>query len=56
MISPRPKSVRTTVRLAEAPNAGQTIYEYDPGGRGAEDYSAVAHFLTDLPQRDHAEA
>jgi chromosome partitioning protein len=48
--------VRTTVRLAEAPNAGQTIYEYDPGGRGAEDYSSVARFLEDLAQTNHAEA
>lgn len=48
--------VRTTVRLAEAPNAGQTIYEYDPGGRGAEDYTAVARFLMDLTETDHAEA
>ena len=48
--------VRTTVRLAEAPNAGQTIYEYDPGGRGAEDYTAVARFLNELPKQDHAQA
>ena len=48
--------VRTTVRLAEAPNAGQTIYEYDLGGRGAEDYPAVARFLNQLAQTDHAEA
>ena len=40
--------VRTSVRLAEAPDAGRTIYEYDPGGRGAEDYDAVARFLLTL--------
>lgn len=40
--------VRTSVRLAEAPDAGQTIYEYDPGGRGAADYAAVARFLQAL--------
>jgi len=40
--------VRTSVRLAEAPNAGRTIFEYDPGGRGAEDYAAVANFLAGL--------
>lgn len=40
--------VRTTVRLAEAPNAGETVYEYDPGGRGATDYDAVGDFLLNL--------
>ena len=48
--------VRTTVRLAEAPDAGQTIYEYDPGGRGAEDYDAVARFLLTLSPSDDGEA
>lgn len=48
--------VRTSVRLAEAPEAGQTIYEYDPGGRGAEDYDAVARFLQHLAPRDDGKA
>lgn len=40
--------VRTSVRLAEAPDAGQTIFEFDPEGRGAADYAAVARFLQTL--------
>jgi len=48
--------VRTTVRLAEAPESGQTVYEYDPGGRGAEDYDAVARFLLTLSPSDDGEA
>lgn len=34
--------VRQTVRIAEAPQMGQTIFEYDPTGNGAKDYAAVA--------------
>jgi chromosome partitioning protein len=30
------------VRLSEAPSHGQTIFRYDPGGRGAVAYSALA--------------
>ena len=48
--------VRTSVRLAEAPDAGQTIFEYDPDGRGAQDYAAVAHFLQNLSATTHGNA
>ncbi len=33
--------VRVNIRLAEAPSHGQTIFEYDPESRGAEDYKNV---------------
>lgn len=38
-------AVRTSVRIAEAPDRGETIFEYDPEGRGAEDYRTVADEL-----------
>jgi chromosome partitioning protein len=34
--------VRRNIRLAEAPSFGQSIFAYDPGSRGADDYSALA--------------
>jgi chromosome partitioning protein len=34
--------VRLTVRLDEAAQRGQTIFEYEPRGNGAVDYTAVA--------------
>lgn len=34
--------IRTNVALAEAPSAGQTIFEYAPKSSGAEDYLALA--------------
>lgn len=34
--------IRKNVRLAEAPSHGQTIFEYAPGSRGAEDYDNLA--------------
>lgn len=34
--------VRINVRLAEAPEAGQTIFQYDPGATGAEAYRLLA--------------
>lgn len=37
--------VRLTVRLDEAAGQGQTIFEYEPTGNGAEDYAAVARRL-----------
>lgn len=46
--------VRTSVRIAEAPDRGETIFEYDPDGRGAEDYRAVADELLAL-EVNHAE-
>ena len=34
--------IRRSVDLAEAPLQGKTIFEYQPGGRGAADYAALA--------------
>ena len=34
--------IRRNVKLAEAPSHGKTIFDYDPGSRGAEDYMALA--------------
>jgi chromosome partitioning protein len=33
--------IRTDVRLSEAPGAGQTIFEFAPRSRGAEDYQRL---------------
>ena len=35
-------TIRESVRLREAPGAGQSIFDYDPRGHGAEDYAALA--------------
>jgi chromosome partitioning protein len=37
-----PTSVRSNVKLAEAPSFGKTIFEYAPDSNGASDYLAVA--------------
>jgi chromosome partitioning protein len=47
-----PESVLQTViprvvRLSEAPSHGQSIFRYEPGGRGAEAYDALAAELLD---------
>jgi chromosome partitioning protein len=34
--------IRSNVRLAEAPSHGKSIFAYDPGSAGAEDYRALA--------------
>jgi len=34
--------IRRTIRLAEAPSFGQSIFDYAPGSHGAEDYAALA--------------
>lgn len=34
-------TIRVNVSLAEAPSAGQTIFEYSPGSHGAADYMAL---------------
>ncbi|MDG2291333.1 MAG: AAA family ATPase [Phycisphaerales bacterium] len=34
--------IRRNIKLAEAPSFGQTIFQYDPTCRGAEDYTALA--------------
>lgn len=33
--------IRYNIRLSEAPGHGQTIYEYDGGSKGSEDYLAI---------------
>lgn len=35
-------AIRESVALAESPSFGQTIFEYQKKGRGAEDYSSLA--------------
>jgi len=37
--------IRVSVKLAEAPGHGKTIYEYDRRGRGAEDFNALTAFI-----------
>lgn len=34
--------IRRTIRLAEAPSFGQSIFDYAPGSNGADDYAALA--------------
>ena len=34
--------IRRNIRLAEAPSYGQTIFEYRPDCRGAQDYLALS--------------
>jgi len=40
-----PTYIRRNIKLAEAPSYGQTIFEYEPGCNGAEDYRKVAEFI-----------
>ena len=35
-------AIRETVALAESPGFGQTIFEYQPKGNGANDYQELA--------------
>ena len=47
--------VRRNVKLAECPSYGTTIFDYEPGSRGAEDYAALAdEFLAALKLPVHA--
>jgi chromosome partitioning protein len=39
--------VPRTVRLAEAPSFGKSIFHYEPGGKGAKAYEKLARELTD---------
>jgi len=39
-----PVSIRRNIKLAEAPGYGKTIFEYEPGCHGAEDYKKAAEF------------
>jgi chromosome partitioning protein len=41
--------IRIDTKLSEAPGAGQTIFEYMPKGRGAEDYSQLADLVEAMP-------
>lgn len=40
-----PTFIRRNIKLAEAPSYGKTIFEYEPGCNGAEDYRKVAEFI-----------
>jgi chromosome partitioning protein len=40
-----PVYIRRNIKLAEAPSYGKTIFEYEPGCHGAEDYRKVAEFI-----------
>jgi len=40
--------IRVDTKLSEAPGAGQTIFEYAPGGRGATDYARLAELVESL--------
>lgn len=42
-------SIRTNVKLAEAPSHGSTIFEYDPSSTGAQDYLRAAQELAAQP-------
>jgi chromosome partitioning protein len=41
--------IRIDTKLSEAPGAGQTIFEYTPGGRGATDYARLADLVENMP-------
>ncbi|MBN1659593.1 MAG: ParA family protein [Anaerolineae bacterium] len=41
--------IRIDTKLSEAPGAGQTIFEYAPGGRGATDYLRLADLVEAMP-------
>ena len=43
-----PTYIRRNIRLAEAPSYGQTIFEFEPGCHGAQDYIKVAEFISGL--------
>jgi chromosome partitioning protein len=45
--------IRRNIRLAEAPSFGQSIFEYSPTSRGAEDYAALCEELVagSVPKR-----
>ena len=40
-----PTFIRRNIKLAEAPSYGKTIFEYEPGCHGAEDYRKVAEYI-----------
>jgi chromosome partitioning protein len=45
-----PVHIRRNIKLAEAPSYGKTIFEYEKGCHGAEDYQKVADYLRNQPQ------
>ncbi len=49
-----PKPVRTSVKLAEAPSYGRTIFEYAPESHGAQDYMQLAREIIGRESRDPA--
>ena len=49
-----PYPIRTSVKLAEAPSFGQTIFEYAPDSNGAVDYMRLAGEIIGREARDPA--
>jgi chromosome partitioning protein len=47
-----PHPVRANVKLAEAPSFGQTVFEYAPDSKGADDYMRVAREVMSREERD----
>lgn len=43
-----PTCIRRNIKLAEAPSHGKTIFEYEPGCNGADDYRRVAEFIHNM--------
>ena len=39
--------IRRTIKLAECPSFGQTVFDYAPASHGAEDYLALAREVLD---------
>ena len=50
-----PTVIRRNIRLAEAPSYGQTIFEFEPGCHGAEDYRKVAEYISPIAPKKPAE-
>lgn len=50
-----PTVIRRNIRLAEAPSYGQTIFEFEPGCHGAEDYMKVAEYISGIAAKKPAE-
>ncbi len=47
-----PHPVRANVKLAEAPSFGQTVFEYAPDSKGADDYMRLAREVIAREERD----
>jgi len=41
--------IRIDTKLSEAPGEGKTIFEYQPGARGAADYARLAALVEAMP-------